>query len=343
MAEKFPQPDLGTGPKYLGEQLREESIPNIGEIVYADGRIIKAVLPLILKQKAPNTGVISKRFETYINLELKDGQIYAEGSHYEKKKVLGKGAFGTVYECRDKTSDIPFVSKRTNLSEGSQQHYKSLEREVSALLLLEHGNIIILYGIIQRRELIVDVLLEPWGSSLKAYLNEWSPTRSDVVLWFYQLLLAVIFIHRKGLVHCDIHLGNILILGNWIKLCDFGSAKREGEDLFTESHGNTPCYFPPTVLKHYFDRKQIQVSPRLDTFAVGKLLLEVLIRSCITLDEMKYHIHEKEQWNNFVKSKIPEDTPEKIQSVITGLMSYTTSDGITAAKARDILRANIYA
>jgi serine/threonine protein kinase len=54
---------------------------------------------------------------------------------------------------------------------------------------------------------------------------EYPIDRTIVKRVFYQLLEAVAYIHRQGVIHRDIKPSNILLSGELtLRLCDFGSA-----------------------------------------------------------------------------------------------------------------------
>ena len=68
---------------------------------------------------------------------------------------------------------------------------------------------------------------------------------------FKQIIEGLKYINKKGIVHRDIKLDNILIdLNNTVKICDFGVSKRITENEIMIDHCGTPGYIAPEIYKN---------------------------------------------------------------------------------------------
>ncbi|KAD5961016.1 hypothetical protein E3N88_12489 [Mikania micrantha] len=129
---------------------------------------------------------------------------------------------------------------------------------------------------VENGEKLYNVALEyaPGGSladKVKNSENSRLP-ESDVRRYTKSILKGLQFIHRKGFVHCDIKLQNILLFsGDIVKIADFGLAKKAGKNCCSryEIRG-TPMYLAPETVAGG------EQGPASDIWAVGCLVSEML-------------------------------------------------------------------
>ena len=104
-----------------------------------------------------------------------------------------------------------------------------------------------------------------------------SESKSKIIM--EQLLLAVDFLHQKGVVHRDIKLDNILISkidqdeGELIvKIADFGLSTLLPEDtkIKLKDRCGTPCYIAPEALRGEGYRE------KFDIFSLGSVFFNLL-------------------------------------------------------------------
>eukprot|EP01016_Furgasonia_blochmanni_P048990 TRINITY_DN7383_c0_g1_i2.p1 TRINITY_DN7383_c0_g1~~TRINITY_DN7383_c0_g1_i2.p1 ORF type:complete len:387 (-),score=57.90 TRINITY_DN7383_c0_g1_i2:195-1355(-) len=112
----------------------------------------------------------------------------------------------------------------------------------------------------------MDMNIYEYISARKTYISE-----QKVKYFMYQLLKAIEHMHRNGIFHRDIKPENILLLGDLVKLADFGSCKGMfSEHPYTE-YIPTRWYRPPECLltDGYYDYK-------MDLWGVGCVFFEIL-------------------------------------------------------------------
>ncbi len=206
-----------------------------------------------------------------------EGQV-KKISKYIIECKLGRGAMGVVYKAFDPVIQrivaLKTVEKGT-LDNDEQEHVLSrFRREAQAAGRLQHKNIVTVYeyGEDTRYAFIAMELLE--GRDLKHYFdNKQRFTINQIVDLMTQILDALDYSHKNGVIHRDIKPSNIVLLDKnyQIKVTDFGIARIESSSLTqTGTVIGTPSYMSP---------EQIQgnrVDRRSDLFSAGVIFYQFL-------------------------------------------------------------------
>lgn len=193
---------------------------------------------------------------------------------YEFGPVLGRGAFGVVYQARDCTLGrkvaIKVVDSTRLERTGSTLAYTFLERDARALATLHHDNIVDVYDIFYRSPELTPsglcVVMEfVDGRGLDTFLVRDTPLDIDLsVKLLWQVAAALDYVHSLGVVHRDIKPANILLERDFaIKVVDFGISRIIGQTTIVGSGDavGTPTYMSPEqVISHEVEGSADQYS-----------------------------------------------------------------------------------
>ncbi|KAE9549269.1 hypothetical protein FO519_007519 [Halicephalobus sp. NKZ332] len=151
------------------------------------------------------------------------------------KKILGSGAFGTVYAGSYKVKDpkgkvisIPVAIKviKVDSSEAWTSETEMIE-EAKIMATLDHEHLLKLVGICFVDGIKLVTVLRPMGC-LRDFLIKHTAYLSakDLILYCYQISSAMEYLTRHRIVHCDLAARNVLMRKvNHVEVTDFGLAK----------------------------------------------------------------------------------------------------------------------
>jgi predicted Ser/Thr protein kinase len=196
------------------------------------------------------------------------------GDGLELVDEIGRGGMGTVWKARHLRLGRMVAVKFLAPELAAQPDFeRRLEREARALALLSHPGIVGVHDFGREDGVGYIVMEYVEGRPLSAVLP--LPVDRAVVV-ARQVLDALAYAHRRGVVHRDVKPDNILLDGSGaVKVTDFGIARivgGEGDPGITTVGRlvGTPRYLAPEALAG------AAPDPRMDIFAVGVLLREML-------------------------------------------------------------------
>ena len=186
---------------------------------------------------------------------------------------------GVVYEGRDPNLDRRVAIKTVkveNLSEEAASEYEHRFRtEARSAARLQHPNIVSVYDSDRDTDVAFLVMEYIQGDDLKHHLDRgvrYSLEQSLKII--RDLLSALDYAHKQGIVHRDIKPANLLIEpGGRVKLTDFGVARIQDSGVATRTQGSMVG-----TLK-YMAPEQVQgqkIDSRADLFSAGVLLYQLL-------------------------------------------------------------------
>jgi serine/threonine protein kinase len=179
---------------------------------------------------------------------------------FEDVRPLGRGAYASVRLCRRRADGAFVVVKRfhSSIAELSSKERHEMSQEIKLLSHLHHRNIVAFLGSFVADGVQHIVMEYAAGGTLARYLalreGELLP-EADVLEKFVQVLAALRYCHRAGVLHRDLKPANILLSSGptgptVVKLTDFGVSKiiGAGGELAATVIG-TPAYVSPEVVQ----------------------------------------------------------------------------------------------
>jgi serine/threonine-protein kinase len=196
---------------------------------------------------------------------------------YEIRGELGHGAMGVVYEAFDPGIQRIVALKTIKPEQLEGAHANEIlarfQREAQAAGRLNHPNIVSIYDFGEDAGVWYIAMELVNGRELKEYFeaNERFAT-ADIVRILAQILAALGYAHKQGVVHRDIKPSNIFLLKDGTaKVADFGIAHLESSDLTQVGTVlGTPAYMSPEQILG------LPVDGRSDLFSVGVILYQFL-------------------------------------------------------------------
>jgi len=264
---------------------------------------------------------------------------------YDIVRVLGKGAMGIVYEGRDPNLDRPVAIKTVkveNLAPEAAAEYEARFRtEARSAARLQHPNIVSVYDSDRHGDVAYLVMEYIQGDDLKHHLDSGERYSLEKSLHIIDdLLSALDYAHRHGIVHRDIKPANLLLAASGrVKLTDFGVARmQDGEATRTQGAMiGTLKYMSPEQVQGQ------KVDTRADLFSVGVLLYQLLTdRRPFDGDNEFAIIHQIVGHTPPPPSSIDARLPAAIDGVVARALAKQPQDRFaTAAEFASALRAAV--
>eukprot|EP01062_Namystynia_karyoxenos_P078193 TRINITY_DN800_c0_g2_i1.p1 TRINITY_DN800_c0_g2~~TRINITY_DN800_c0_g2_i1.p1 ORF type:complete len:330 (+),score=116.92 TRINITY_DN800_c0_g2_i1:87-992(+) len=197
-------------------------------------------------------------------------QLSTIGSRYEVQKQIGDGSYGVVVKALQKETGDVVAIKKMKRRFATWQECMEL-REIRSLKKLSHTNIVKLREVIRENEELYFVFEFCEGNvfqTMKAQPADFTPARIKSIA--SQLLTGLAYMHKHGFFHRDLKPENLLLVGDCIKIADFGLAREiRARPPFTQ-YVSTRWYRAPEVLL----RSNCYNSP-IDLWACGLIITEL--------------------------------------------------------------------
>ncbi|XP_027432717.1 serine/threonine-protein kinase Chk2 isoform X2 [Zalophus californianus] len=207
--------------------------------------------------------VWSNKVFVFFDLTVDDQSIYPKElrDQYIMSKTLGSGACGEVklaFERKTcKKVAIKIISKRKFAigSERDADPVPDVKTEIHILKKLNHPCIIKIKDFFDAEDYYIVLELMEGGELFDRVVGNKRLKEATCKLYFYQMLLAVQYLHENGIIHRDLKPENVLLSSQkedcLIKITDFGQSKILGETSLMRTLCGTPTYLAPEVLNSF--------------------------------------------------------------------------------------------
>ena len=201
-------------------------------------------------------------------------------SNYTTIRVLGQGAMATVYLATHNTLGHQVAIKVLDKQFAFNQNIKArFIEEAKKLVRLDHPNVVKVTDFITENDHVAYVMEYINGKSLREILNEKRLTDAEIENYLNQMVVALNYIHKEGIVHRDIKPSNFIISTNeTLKLVDFGISK--SLDNATVDHTSTSTNLSMGTLM-YMSPEQVKstkdVTYLSDIYSLGVVLWEMVM------------------------------------------------------------------
>jgi len=196
--------------------------------------------------------------------------------------VLGAGAFATVFRGHHIHTQQPVAVKvlKHRPGDGDPRAADRWIAEARAAASVQHANVVRVLdcgttpGDGGEAFLVMELAL---GPTLQDVIDRGPITLARAVDYALQILQGLAAAHARGIVHRDIKPANVLIVGETVKILDFGVSKVQGQPQLTGTLPGTAMGTPGYMAPEQFGDAR-HADARADVYAVSATLYEMIAR-----------------------------------------------------------------
>jgi eukaryotic-like serine/threonine-protein kinase len=249
---------------------------------------------------------------------------------YRIQRKLGAGGMADVYLAEDQELGRRVAIKILNSRHGNDDQFiERFRREAKNAAALNHPSIVSIYDRGEAEDTYYIAMEFLDGRTLKELIVSRGAAPINVAIEYArQILSALRFAHRHGIVHRDIKPHNVLVDGEGrVKVTDFGIA-RAGTSQMTETGSivGTAQYLSPEQARGG------EVDPRSDLYSLGVVLYELLTGKTPFDGETPVEIAMKHLSNApEPPSKLRPDVPPELDMVVLRALAKNPDDRYQSA------------
>ncbi|MFY9304303.1 MAG: Stk1 family PASTA domain-containing Ser/Thr kinase [Rhodoluna sp.] len=269
---------------------------------------------------------------------------------YQVGEIIGRGGMADVFEGVDLRLGRKIAIKLLKSDLANDESFESrFAQEAQASAKMAHPTIVRIYDAGEetstdsngnQRKTPFIVMEYVRGKLLRDLMHERKLTLGEAVGYAKQVLTALEYSHKAGIIHRDIKASNIMVTQEGqVKVMDFGIARAISDSSATQAHTSgivgTAQYFSPEQARGE------AVDARTDLYSTGVLLYEMFagrppFKGDTAVSVAYQHVSEKV---TLPSEHNPELTPELDQVVLNALAKDRDERFQTAEEFREHLMA----